>query len=174
MIDNLQNILKSYLDNSSSFVFLGGVHGVGKTTACNTVFVEAGYCCVTASSLIKTFKSNTDKGKRVNDIAYNQAALLKQLAIERQKHDQLLLDGHFCLINSRDQIEPIAVDVFNAINPDLLILLKGDPEVIAERLTRRDGKPWSLTFIQQFQEAEERHAQLISRKLNTPLKVIAN
>ena len=172
MINDLQNTLNDDLSHQTPFIFLGGVHGVGKTTVCNTIFVKAGYYCVTASSLIKTFKSNTDKGKRVDDIADNQTVLLNQLAIERKKHNQLLLDGHFCLIDSRDQIEPIAVDVFNAINPDLLILLKGNPEEIAERLAKRDGKPWSSAFIQQFQNEEELHAKLISRELTIPLKVI--
>lgn len=147
---------------------------MGKTTLCNTVFIEAGYYCVTASTLIKKFKNNTDKDKRVADISDNQVALLKQLETERQNHSQLLLDGHFCLIDARYKIEPIGVDVFKAINPDLFILLKGNPQYIAERLTKRDGKPWSPAFIQNFQEEEELHAQLVAQELKTPLKVIAH
>ncbi len=150
------NVLMNILSGDEgvpSFVFLGGVHGVGKTTLCNTAFAEARFHCVTASSLIKAFKSNIDKNKRVEGIADNQVLLLKQLKIEKEKHKRLLLDGHFCLINNCDQIEPIAIDVFRAISPDLLILLKGNPSTIAERLTMRDGKPWSSNFIRQFQEA---------------------
>lgn len=171
-MEELKGILNDHLNRSPSFAFLGGVHGVGKTTLCNTVFVEAGYYCVTASSLIKTFKNNTDRDKRVDNIADNQVALLKQLYIERQNHNHLLLDGHFCLIDARDKIEPIDLEVFKAINPDFLILLKANPQEIAERLTRRDGKPWSPEFVRQFQDKEEHHAQLISRELNTSLKVI--
>ena len=170
ILDPLDNVF----NDLPSFIFLGGVHGVGKTTLCNSRFVSEGYHCVTASSLTKAYKNGTDRDKRVDDIDDNQIALLKQLNLEKEKHQRLLLDGHFCLINSFDQIEPIDVEVFKAINPALLILLKCNPVEIAERLTKRDGKPWRVKFMREFQELEESHAQVVSKKMNIPLKIFTN
>jgi adenylate kinase len=166
--------LKSLLDQPPPFVFLGGIHGVGKSTMCDGVFVPAGYHYVTASSLIKEYKNYSDREKRVDDIADNQLALLRQLEFEKGNKKHLLLDGHFCLLNSLSAVEPIEIDVFVAINPDILVLIKCDPKEIARRLTKRYGKTWCPKMLKKFQDSEEIHAERVSVRLGIQLIIVSN
>lgn len=168
--------LEQVLITESPFIFLGGVHGVGKTTLCDQVFVPYGYRCVTASSLIKVQGFRFDQNKRVESVADNQIVLMEQLVLEKQHHDRLLLDGHYCLINSKNQFEPIDIEVFRKMSPDILIMLKDSPDKIVRRLKNRDGngKEWGRSFVEQFQEIEEKHAQHIAHELNIPLQIISN
>lgn len=158
----------------SSLIFVGGIHGVGKTTICLKAFVPFGYHCMTASSLISAYGRRIDKNKRVDDIDDNQVALIEQLALEKKKHCRFILDGHFTLINSQGQIEPIDRSVFQGINPTQLILIQGDPKEIARRLAVRDGKEWDPVFVAIFQKEEEKYARLISKDLKKDLFVIDN
>lgn len=153
------------------FVFLGGIHGVGKTTLCNNIFKELGYQCVTASSLIKDYGFRIRTDKQVKSISDNQKALIEQLSIEKHNHNKLLLDGHFSLVNSQQEIECIELDVFQSMSPDQLILITANPEIIAQRLENRDSHKWDALFIKIFQEVEEKHARYISKELNIPLQV---
>lgn len=173
-MDRTPCFLENFLRTEFTFIFLGGVHGVGKTTVCEQVFTPAGYRCVTASSLIKAYGVRPDQNKRVQKVADNQVAPIEQLDFEKQHHDRLLLDGHYCLNNGQNQIEPIDIEVFGKIRPDTFVLLKDCPNKIAKRLKNRDGKKWDGAFVEQFQEAEEQHAEYISYKLNIPFQIIFN
>lgn len=166
--------LTSLLDKAPAFIFLGGIHAVGKSTVCDGVFGPAGYHCVTASSLIRAYKTHSDREKRVDDIADNQLALLRQLEFEKFNRTRLLLDGHYCLLNGQGVVEPIEINVFEAISPDVFVLIKSDPDEIADRLTKRDGKKWCPNMLTQFQESEESHAERVSVKIGVPLITISN
>lgn len=158
----------------SSLIFVGGIHGVGKTTLCLKAFAPFGYYCKSASFLISAYGRRINKNKQVNDIYDNQTALIEQLALEKKKHCRFLLDGHFTLIDSQGYIEPIDLSVFKRINPTQLILIKGDPEETSRRLAIRDGKEWNPTFVAKFQKEEEKHAKLISKELKKDLFIIDN
>ena len=166
------NSLSSLLDELPPFLVVGGIHCVGKSTLCDSTFAPAGYHCVTASSLIRLAKTHSDHGKLVDDISDNQAALLKQLEIEKETRSHLLLDGHFCLLNGQGVVEPIEIDVFKAMAPSALLLVKCEPEVIAARLNNRDGKNWSPEMLRDFQAAEENHAVQISKALQVGLTTV--
>ncbi|AEM46873.1 hypothetical protein Acife_0671 [Acidithiobacillus ferrivorans SS3] len=159
---------------AAHMVFVGGIHGVGKTTISRNVFEPAGYQCVTASSLIAEHGRKTDHDKRVDGVGDNQTALLHELANAKAKHGRLLLDGHFTLINGQDEIEPIDVEVFRAMKPNQLILIKGRPEEIATRLKERDGKKWKSSFLAKFQEKEEAHARRVAKELGVRLRIIGS
>lgn len=159
---------------ASSMVFVGGIHGVGKSTICKKVSDLGGYKYFTASSLISSYGKKTDKEKRVDQIEDNQVALLKQLELVRAKDYRVLLDGHFTLINQQGEISPVDIGVFKSMKPDKLVLFKGRPEEIAKRLKERDGKKWDSSFLERFQEEEEKHAQRVSERINTPLWVFKN
>ena len=158
----------------SSLIFVGGIHGVGKTTICKKVFAPLGYRCITASSLISAYGLSSDKKKRVDNVSDNQRAIIEQLAIENKKYCRLLLDGHYTLINSQGQIEPINLSIFQKMNPSQLMLIKGEPMETARRLTIRDGKKWNQAFIKAFQKAEEKHARYVSNVIGIPLQIFDN
>lgn len=173
-MDQITDIIEELKKNGSSFIFLGGVHGVGKTTVCDRIFTNVGYHCVTASALIKAHGVHSDQNKRVESVADNQEALIEQFDIERQGYTHLLLDGHYCLINKNDEIEPVEVEVFDQISPDVFFLLKDCPKKILARLKKRDGTRWNQSLVEGFQETEERHAQSIADQLGIPLYIISS
>lgn len=158
--------------NPLSMLFVGGIHGVGKTTICKKAFAPLGYRCLTASDLVATHERSSNQEKRVDNVSNNQIALTKQLTLEKKKYCRLLLDGHFTLINGQDQIEPIDLGVFQEMNPTQLVLIKGNPKDVAERLTKRDGKKWKISFLKSFQKSEELHARRVAQDLDVPLRIV--
>jgi adenylate kinase len=156
---------------NSSMLFLGGVHGVGKSTMCQKALGPLGYRCETASSLITAYGNRVLRGKKVTDVGANQVALLEQLRHSRKQYLRFILDGHFTLVNAKGKIERIEADVFSEINPDRLILIKGDPKVISSRLSVRDGKKWDHAFLDKFQHEEEEHANYVAEKIGVPLQI---
>ncbi|TNJ36744.1 AAA family ATPase [Prosthecochloris vibrioformis] len=172
--EKLFNKLSDDPSNPSSLIFVGGIHGVGKTTICRKAFEPLGYHCVTASSLISAYGCRTDTNKRVDNVSNNQHALVEQLALEKKRHCRILLDGHFTLINSQEDIEPIDCSVFQKMHLTHLILFKGNPSEIARRLEIRDGREWNPEFISSFQQAEEQHARHVSDSIGIPLQIIEN
>lgn len=157
-----------------SMLFVGGIHGVGKSTMCRKAFGPLGYQCETASSLIAAHGKRIDNEKRVINVSDNQFALLKQLQIAKKQYCRLLLDGHFTLINIQGQIEPVDTTVFEAMKPSRLILIKGDTKEISRRLRARDSKNWDQSFLAKFQNAEEEHARYIAEKIQVPLHIFEN
>lgn len=157
-----------------SLIFVGGIHGVGKSTVCQKTFVPAGYQCIAASSLIATAGMETDQDKHVDHVGNNQAILLQELVLAKKKYCRLLLDGHFTLINRLGNIEPVAHEIFEGMRPNELILIKGCPDEIASRLKERDGKKWDASFLASFQAQEEEHARYVSEKVGIPLHVFNN
>jgi len=156
---------------TSSMLFVGGVHGVGKSTMCQKALGPIGYRCETASSLIAAYGNRVHREKMVADVAANQVALLEQLRISRKQYLRFILDGHFTLINAKGKIERIESDVFAEINPDRLILIKGDPKVISSRLSARDGRKWDCGLLEKFQHEEEEHAYYVAKKIGVPLQI---
>ena len=158
----------------SYMVFVGGIHGVGKSTICKEKLDLVGYKHVTASSLIAQHGRETDSSKRVYCVGQNQSILLQAIEKAKLTHNRLLIDGHFTLINRQGKVEPIDVDIFRAMMPNQLILIKGKPNEIAERLQSRDKKYWTKSFISKFQEIEEAHARYVSKNIGVPLRIIRN
>jgi predicted transcriptional regulator/adenylate kinase len=155
-----------------SVIFVGGIHGVGKTTKCNLAFLPLGFQCVTASSIIKGSGQISDVAKRVQDVTGNQSALVKQVRRIKKSYHRLLLDGHFTVINDESKIEPIDIDVFRALDPAVFVFVKGKPKDIANRLRKRDGKKWNAKFLNAFQQEEESHAYRVANELSVPLLII--
>lgn len=171
-MDSISLLAKELLNQDLTHVFIGGIHGVGKTTICKDCFIPLTYHWVTASSLINAYGAETDRNKRVSNIKKNQEILIEQFSIEKKIYKRLILDGHYCLLNKNNQIEQIALDVFERMEFTNLILLKSDSENIVKRLSMRDTKQWDINFINQFQCQEERHAQYVSRELSIQLQTV--
>jgi len=149
--------------------FLGGIHGVGKSTLCETLFTPLGYYCCTASSLIKNEGGIVKADKRVMSLDINQQKLIHAFKSIRTSHARLLLDGHLTLITGGNKVSPIPVEFFRHIGPTKLILLTGKPSEIARRQAVRGGKKWQTAFIRDFQETEIRHAHIVAEALGIPL-----
>lgn len=153
-------------------IFVGGIHGVGKSFFCDIVKSELSIFTFSASELIaerkKTYFSNN---KLIPDIDDNQLHLLSAISDLNSLGKQYLLDGHFCLLNAEGQVTRIPEKTFYDLHPNAIILLTENPDVIAERRKQRDGINYNLEDIGKFQDEEITYATEIANILGIPLLV---
>ncbi len=163
---------------SKHIIFVGGVHGVGKTSTCSKICDELGLVFLQASRLIysdeagKTLNNKFHTAKDVNNIKWNQIKLINSLDQFHELDKWYLLDGHLTLINSAFEVEHIPLEVFEKIKPDSLIILKDDASNISKKLKSRDGIHYEINFLERMQSIEIEHAQRISRALDIVLFII--
>lgn len=155
--------------NKNFSVFVGGVHGVGKTTFLNGTLKQLGFASFSASDLIKRQELPTRNDKTVDDVAKNQVGLAIESSKESEKHRLYAIDGHFTLLSNEKTVLKIPVEVFSALHLDCLILLSSSCEEIQARLNSRDGTTWSKSLIRAFVRKEELQAKTVSAKLGIPL-----
>ena len=83
-------------------IFLGGVHGVGKTSLCNKMCEELSIEGYSASNLIKRVKNvKFPTNKHSEEINGNQDTLIVAVNKYIRCKTACLLDGHFCLLNEK-------------------------------------------------------------------------
>lgn len=153
-------------------IFVGGIHGAGKSTFCRELAPIANARHVTAGELIRLASGGgVTTGKAVNDVGQNQRLLLNAVEQLRPVIPAMLLDGHFTLIKSDFDVDAIPIEVFQALSPSALLLLTVNPIVARERLMRRDGKGYDLALLREHDRAERIHARGVSDALGVPLGV---
>lgn len=156
-------------------IFVGGIHGVGKSTFCNKLLENSNKNIVyqSCSNLLRLYKDLEYKeNKSVKNVDENQQILLEAVEKFMDNSNLYILDGHFCLINSKNEITNVPIQLFEKLRPKLMIILKINAEIICNRLKIRDKKNYSLDFIKKFQEKEIKRARYISENLNIKLKEI--
>ncbi|WHX49385.1 ATP-binding protein [Paenibacillus woosongensis] len=150
-------------------IFIGGVHGVGKTTICESLVNTYQIPAYSASNIIsKLKKQNLPSEKLIPDIDINQALLIAGLKDIKAMKNIFFLDGHFCLLNEKRDISKISDQVFQQIEPIAFIIVTDTVSRIVERLKRRDNIDYEFNLIEQFQNEEIRHAVSLSHNLNIP------
>lgn len=157
-------------------MFVGGVHGVGKSTVCNEVATSLGIPVHTASAVIRAERSGEtpDTGKTVLNVDANQGLLVRGMRKRLANSVGLqLLDGHFALRSLSGSIECIALTVFEQIDIRHIVCFQDDASSIWNRLRQRDGYSGPLQDIIDLQEHELRHAAYIAGKLGLPLQTFA-
>lgn len=156
-------------------IFLGGVHGVGKTSMCAGVSEKFGQEVISASAIIRAERQHPSSDSRtaVLNVGGNQGLLVRGVQrLVTGAPRRYLLDGHFALQTLAGNIEEIDADVFQAIGVSGLICLFDDPIAIAQRLAARDGVVHDAFAISELQSAELRSAEAVSRTLGFGLKVV--
>lgn len=150
-------------------IFVGGVHGVGKSTACVEISSRAPVLHLKASDLIRTERASALGAgqKAVDDLVGNQNLLLQGFRTHVRVHQPstVLLDGHFSLSVKGQGVQPIPVDVFAGLAPTELICFVDDPVRIADRLQKRDGVDLRPTEVATLQEIELGQARYVSERL---------
>lgn len=155
-----------------NIVFIGGIHGVGKSTICQHICRELNMEYLSASDLLKWEDINDDaKNKKVKDISFTQNRLIAGLSNTIQKGHFYLLDGHYCLLNEKAEVEKISIDVFMQINPKALGLILGDIREIKTRLDLRDNRIYDYGLLEQLQNSELDYAKELSVALKVPLYI---
>ena len=155
--------------------FLGGVHGVGKTSMCAGVTEKFDLKVISASAIIRAEREypSSDSRTAVLNVSGNQGLLVRGVQrLVTATPDRYLLDGHFALRTLVGDIEEIDAEVFNAIGVSKLVCLFDDPPAIAQRLAARDGAVHDASAIADLQLAELQSAESVSRTLGLGLKVV--
>ena len=151
-------------------IFLGGVHGVGKTFLGKELCVKFGFSHYSASELIKEYKGiDFPKDKRIKDIGSNQDVLVGAIQSLVPNDSHILLDGHFCLINARGGVSDIPSSTFIELSPEAMIVLHDSPQEIHRRLLTRGKDNHDIGFIEYFQSCELLHSEVIAGRIDRPL-----
>ncbi len=153
-----------------NIIFVGGIHGVGKTTLCSRIINRTGFKHFSASELIKKVKHDDvcKKRKLVSDINENQNHLSIALNEYMNGNFTYLLDGHFCLLNNEGAITKIPFSTFQDINPSCIVNVSDNVNNIVARLSKRDSEVYDDKFISLFQKEEIDHSKYIAKSLRVP------
>ncbi len=152
----------------NKLIFIGGVHGVGKSSLADKMISPFGFTNISASSIIKEEGAFLEILKRVESPDENQKLLLKGLAKHQKYKPRILLDGHFTLLNTKNEVTKIDINVFNSIKPNAIILKSASVDSVYDRLLKRDRVVWDKKLILSFQNMEYEHAHHIAHQLNVP------
>lgn len=159
---------------NKNIVFIGGIHGVGKGTICKEISNESGLIHLTASQVLKWNEISKSDNKLVDNISTTQERLILGLKNLIEKDKQYLLDGHFCLLNSKGIPSKIEEETFDYINPRIVAIVIDNVEKVVERLEKRDKRKYDSKVLNQLQEMEIEYAKYLSKKYSVPYIEIWN
>ena len=158
------------MKKNKNIIFIGGIHGVGKGTICENIADNNNVIHLSASKILKWKDISSTHNKLVNDLDSTQKRLINGLNSVIIEKNIYLLDGHYCLINSKGILEKIAEKTFELIDPQIIAIVIEEVEKIHERLIIRDGVNYSIPFLRDFQNMEINYAgqthTLMSRTFN--------
>lgn len=157
-----------------NLVFIGGIHGVGKGTICQKICTETNLIHITASDILRWDELSKPDSKKVANIQDTQKRLLAGLRKIIGNNETYLLDGHFCLFNSKGEVEEVPKETFKQINPILVAIVIDDVEQIQARINRRDKRLYDNETLEKMQITEIEYSEKIALLLNVPLIIIKN
>lgn len=155
-------------------IFIAGIHGVGKTFLASRAAHDAGMTHTSASKLIKEERAlpSWSNDKRVVDVDENQIALAAAVRRHNVLGTRLLLDGHFVLLNSNNEMIRLEGEVFASLSLNGVILIEAEPLTIARRIEERDQRRAPIDHLQAFMKAERDHAQMVCAALHIPFALL--
>lgn len=158
-------------DGAGRVIFVAGVHGVGKSTLCAALAKKEGILHRSAGQIIREadVRALSDDTKVVRDIDHTQKLLVAGVDRIRSGSRSLLLDGHFALINGSGEVEPIALEVFDALALDRIVLVHDSPREIRRRLIARDKDAFPVSTLAELQSVEVHTAEAVARAFAIPL-----
>jgi adenylate kinase len=162
-------------------VFVGGIHGAGKTTVSRVLAGLLSASHITAGGLIRETASAEHTvtvgvgDKAVPDVDANQALLLRGLDLYRARIGvgPILLDGHFSLLDPSGAVVGIPIAVYKAISPVAVLLVEADAQTVHDRLMRRDGAAAPLETLSLLASRERERAEAVCAALGIPMWAIA-
>ncbi len=155
-----------------NIIFVGGIHGVGKTYFCRNLSQNINRQHFSCSELISKFKDINLQNKLTKDIDENQNILKLALDTYLLPTNDYILDGHFCLINDQGDISRIPESTFINLNISNILVLENDCNIIIDNLKKRDNKIYKESLIQKFQQEEILYAKYVANLLDVNIEII--
>lgn len=147
-----------------NMILVCGVHGAGKSYVAHRLGSLLNRNVFTASRLIYGSKEILAScEKRVDDIDRNQKILLNVL---QNMNNDIVLDGHMCLLNDSSDIVEINMDYFKNMDLEAIYVVVNNIENIVTNLLKRDGVLSDKNMITEFQNREISYAQKVASTLN--------
>jgi adenylate kinase len=156
-----------------NIAFIGGIHGVGKSTVCKTICDVTRFEHLIASEVLKWKELENSAEKNVADVQQTQNRLLLGLNGLVSPNKKYLLDGHYCLLTKTRIIEKVPIDTFESIAPFLLIVVTDDVSSIKDRLEKRDSRVYDWNLLNEMQNCELCYAKQIAHTLKIELNICA-
>ena len=133
---------------TGNLIFIGGVHGVGKTTFCDVLLKKYQIPSYSASRLISKRKAvQFNANKKTGNIPGNQSLLVDAIREFELGQELFLLDGHFCLVRDDGGVARIPETTFVQLMPAGIVVLTDSAANIAQRVEGRDGVSWTRAFV---------------------------
>lgn len=159
----LNNLAK---DGTLDIYFISGIHGVGKGTLCNHLKSLLNLDVHSCSDIIKANSGYVEQGKGVQDTKGNQSALV--VGLHKLVANEILLDGHFCLLDKAGGIITLDYQVFDDILPKKIVTVTCDSTEVRNRLLARDGVCPDELLLAEFQIREVKQAVEFSKSRKIP------
>lgn len=163
-------------------IFVAGVHGVGKTTLCQKLtnnmrnqYKDLPFSLKheSASQLIKKKRSHfiLENNKKVSTPDLNQEILVSEVKKLNNEYNTIILDGHFCLLDSFSNIISLDIKVFKNLNLHSVLLI--EPQSVEQLETRyKNTQRPPIKNLEQLIVKENEQAHRITKLLNIPLFTI--
>lgn len=154
----------------NNVLFVGGIHGTGKSSVCEILAEKLGFIHLSVSKIIR-WKGEREYsvGKKARSPMFYQNYFVNYLKDTIDSQKKYVIDGHYCLIETNKNIYSVPYKIFEIVNPILFIVLWDFPDAIVKLLEERDRKIYSLSFVENFQRMELSHAQKIADSLHKDL-----
>ena len=153
-------------------IFIAGIYGTGKSTLCDNLSNKIQLPFFSAGDLISEVNGEVyGANKAVIDKENNQIILTKRVQELLQLHDCILLAGHFCIFNFKNEVEVLPDSTFCNLNIEQIVLLEADVSKVIDHLKVRDGKIYSCENIARLMTAERNQATKIAQELGCRLSI---
>lgn len=149
-------------------LFIGGVHGTGKSLLSKQITQILVGKYISASKLLR-WKS---KSKKVDNIYRNQVVLSELLQTCTKEDSSYIIDGHFALWNKDNKCEEVPLETFVSLELSAIIIATSPPQIIHNRLKHRDDIKYKLEDIVSLQAVEMKQAKYVAKYLNVPLIIV--
>lgn len=83
--------------------------------------------------------------------------------------DIVILDGHFTLLDTNREIVELPFSIFDNLPTTKIVIKLESPNIIQERLEKRDKQNWNKKLISDFQDRERERALEFSNLKNIPI-----
>ena len=93
--------------------FIGGIHGTGKTSICKLLSNKYKIPHYSSGILINKGKQTY---KQVDKIKDNQEILIKEIEKLSKYNNNIILDGHYTLLDTNNNIQYISDELFSNLS----------------------------------------------------------